>query len=181
MSSDITFSDKPGQDDFRPALTAIARHIKAWFKDNGWSQGLLKMLAGAAVLAIGVKTGVIQASWEMILHLFTDGEPMRLLGGTLGAILGSVSALAVGSIGIVACGTGFGIPALVLAAVAALVFCLTGMSVGELLHGLLSPLPSLTAGLSGFGLLGLGVWLLKDGAQTLLDDPKVRRLLARLG
>jgi hypothetical protein len=132
--------------------------------------GVAEMAAGAAMVAMGVKSGAI----EIGANLLVTHTPLMNAGGLAGAIAGAAVGSWVGStlgaIGVAAAGTAIGIPAAVVIGGAAVIFALAGYALGDVLHNYLTPDLDVMTLLGGGALLLAGTYLLVKGGRRLIRE-----------
>lgn len=155
------------------AIQAIARNIAkatALAKEHQMAIGLAEMALGAGILYAGVQSGAVVLGTQIL----ATAMPAALAG--TGGSIGAAAASLVGSIGVAAMGTAFGVPALVVTAGAAGVFALAGFAVGSGLEAFLAP-PWQDA-IEPLGMTLVGITLILDGARRVLGDAKFAKLKA---
>lgn len=148
-------------------LSAI---ISTWCAEHQVALGVGEMAAGAAMVALGVKSGAI----EIGANLLVTHTPLMNAGGLAGAIAGAVTGSWVGStlgaIGIAAAGTAIGIPAAVVIGGSAGIFALAGYALGDVLNNYLTPDLDVMALFGGGALLLAGAYLLVRGGRRLMRE-----------
>jgi hypothetical protein len=157
------------------AIQAIARNIAkatALAKEHQMAIGIAEMALGAGILYAGVQSGAVVLGTQIL----ATAMPAALAG--TGGSIGAAAASLVGSIGVAAMGTAFGVPALVVTAGAAGVFALAGFAVGSGLKAFLAP-PWHEA-IEPLGMTLVGITLILDGARRVLGDANFAKLNARV-
>lgn len=155
------------------SLRKIQHALKTWCSANPVPLGVVQVAVGAALVALGVKTGAI----EMGSALLATHTPIVNIGSIVGAAGagagGGWAGAILGGIGVAAGGTAIGIPAALVAGGAACVFGLAGYAVGDIAHNILAPetgvLPLVLPG----SLLTLGAYLIVRGSTNVLSGTGV--------
>jgi hypothetical protein len=165
MTTDITL---PGS--LTLSLQRIATNLTKWCAEHQVALGVGEMAAGAAMIALGVKSGAI----EIGANLLVTHTPLMNTGGLAGAIAGAAAGSWIGStlgaIGVAAAGTAIGIPAAVVITGSAVIFSMAGYTLSDVLHNYLTPdLDAMTL-LGGGALLIAGTYLLVEGGRRLMRE-----------
>lgn len=154
-------------------MQRLSANISKWCAEHQVALGVGEMAAGAAMVALGVKSGAI----EIGANLLITHTPLINAGGLAGAIAGAAAGSWVGStlgaIGIAAAGTAIGIPATVVIGGSAGIFALAGYALGDVLHNYLTPDLDVMALLGGGALLLAGAYLLIRGGRKLMHEYKM--------
>lgn len=149
-------------------LQKLRMNITSWCNKHQVAIGVGEMAAGAGLIALGVSTGAIELGNALIGTSTPLINNEALLGTGLGAGLGAWVGYLLGSIGLAACGTAIGIPALVVIAGAAAIFALTGYAAGDVAHNLLTPSLNFGPLLASGSALAVGTYLLIKGGRRLM-------------
>lgn len=165
MTTEITL---PGS--LTNSLQRISANLSTWCVEHQVALGVGEMAAGAAMIALGVKSGAI----EIGANLLVTHTPLMNAGGLAGAFAGAAAGSWVGStlgaIGIAVAGTAIGIPAAVVIAGSAAIFALAGYAFGDVLHNYLTPDLDVMTLLGGGALLLAGTYLLVKGGRRLMRE-----------
>ncbi len=156
---------QPEQSAFRKARNFCA----AWSKDHQLEIGLAEMALGAAAIAWGVKTGVIQMGVDVVAG--------KLAGGAAGAGLGILGGKLIGGIGVAGMGGAIAVPAVVLGLGGAAVLGAAGAQLGDAAQkALLSP--DWSEIFSSASALAVGIALMIDGARRVIKDARVLKAIS---
>lgn len=154
--------------DEQSSLRRIQSALQRWCATNPVPLGVCQVAAGAALIALGVKTGAIEIGSALLathVPLINGGAATGALGGgAAGGWAGSV----LGGIGVAAAGTAIGIPAALVAGGAACVFSLAGYAVGDMAHNILFPGIDPSAVVVPGSLLVIGTYLVLKGSTDVL-------------
>jgi hypothetical protein len=165
MTSEITL---PGS--LSRSIQRVSANISTWCAEHQVALGVGEMAAGAAMIAMGVKSGAI----EIGANLLVTHTPLMNAGGLAGAIAGAATGAWVGStlgaIGIAAAGTAIGIPAAIVILGSAAIFSLAGYALGDVLHNYLTPDLDVMTLAGGGALLLAGTYLLIKGGRRLMRE-----------
>jgi hypothetical protein len=135
------------------------------------------MAAGAAMVAMGVKSGAI----EIGANLLGTHNPLMntgtMVGTATGIGFGAWVGAMLGSIGVAAAGTAIGIPAIVVIGGAAVIFGLAGYTLGDLANNFLTPSLDIATLVGGGSLLVAGTYLLIKGARRILSHQNLKSAL----
>ena len=163
--------------DAQNGLEKALLYLKAWRLENEVPFGVAQIAAGAALVALGVQNGAIEIGVALLptcTPIVSSGGTMGFLGGFMG---GGWAGSLLGSIGVVALGSGIGIPAVVVAGGAACILGLAGYAVGDIAHNIMFPgVDPLSLVMPG-SLLLVGTYLMIKGAREVLDATGVLTLL----
>ncbi|KRC28748.1 hypothetical protein ASE28_17400 [Acidovorax sp. Root219] len=132
--------------------------------------GVIEMGMGAALLAVGVNTGLILVGTDVV------ASALPSFGAAGGAALGVIAAKYIGSIGVAAMGTAIAVPASILTVGAATVFASFGVNAGNLLESLLTP--SWTSYVQPGAMALVGIALFIDGARRVIGDENLSQMKA---
>ncbi|MGV8917293.1 MAG: hypothetical protein ACOH2R_05790 [Pseudomonas sp.] len=158
-------------------LTPFNQHlaqVRDWCAQHQVALGVGEMAFGAGLIALGVTTGTIEMGTQLIASHMGGFNSTAMIGSTIGAPLGAYAGSVLGSIGVVAAGTGIGIPAIIVIAGSSAILAAAGYTIGDIAHHALSPTPDVLTLLTGSSLLLAGTCLLIKGARRILRDQQVK-------
>jgi hypothetical protein len=152
----------------------MLNYVKDFCKKHPCSLGGAEIVAGAGLIAIGIKTGVIAMGTQVVGVSSSRFNVESLVGAGAGSLGGTAAAI-VGNIGIAALGGGVCVPAALLGAVGAGVGMVSGYSTGDLLHKflnpvLLNPASNILKFIGSGSLLLVGTALIVDGCRRIIGS-----------
>jgi len=148
-------------------------YCKKWGGEHQAEVGVLEMALGTGIIAWAVQNGYVNFGTDIV---GTEWSGEGLIGGALGAGIGGIGASILGSVGVVAGGTAFGIPAMLLVGGGSLILGAAGYGIGDLAQKFLPHHSGFSDFLSGAAPLAIGMALIIDGARRVLKDVRVLQI-----
>lgn len=154
-------------------LRVLLRKIRRTRSKHPIAIAVGEIAVGATLLTAATSMG--SALWAAQAGVSLGGKVGAVMGGATGTAVGQM----IGGVGVVALGTGIGIPAMLITLANALLLSLAGYAVGDMVSRVLDPVTYVDWIGPGF-LLTAGLWLLRDGVRRLYRHPPFRLWIKRL-
>lgn len=156
-------------DNQRDAIASLIQKARQWAKDNECAVGISEIALGVSLLKYGVATDLIKVGSHVVGTAFNSSVKTALASAGAGGLAG----ILLGNIGVVALGGAVGIPGVVLAGGASVIFGCAGYGAAKMVekfNPLLEQGTTVTLGLAGSSLVAIAVALIVDGCKRLLGS-----------
>lgn len=163
----------------RSAFGELVSQASKWCADHQVEVGLVEMAIGASLIQHSVANGVLVVGQHIIASAFATGASKgALLGGASGMSLGALAGNIIGAVGVVAMGTGIGIPAGLVMLGGSLILGAVGYAAGDLIYRYVNAIDYGQFAIDSSVLL-VGVGLMLDGARRVANDAEVQAMASR--
>ena len=155
--------------DQRDTIASLIQKARNWAKQNQCAIGVAEIALGVGLLKYGITQDLISLGTHVVGTAFDSSMKVGLASSGLAAMAGTL----LGNIGIAALGGAIGIPSVMLAGGAAIVFGCAGYGAATMISKfspLMSKATSLTMGLPGASLVAVAVALIVDGSRRIIGS-----------
>lgn len=174
VTVELSFSD-------REIVQRLLAVTKRWSAQHpALVQGAAEMAIGAAVLSWGVHSGAIEMGVALVGTAAGLPNVAGIAGLATGTALAVSAAKIIGAIGIVGMGGAVGVPVALLATGGSFALGALGYTVGDVVFSYLHAFRPQDF-VASSGALGIGLFLLADGARRIGGDGAVRQSLTIAG